>query len=146
VGDVLAYVSGGNNLAFITGRVSSTEFTVWDRNGGNPAAAPALTEEAGLEDPSAVRDEQVTRPEELREVAEAVVRDASRRAVQREEARCVSLREGLLRDEVGREGEVVSLDVVVGVRRTRRGRGAGQKSFFCGPPGTEEGAARPRCS
>jgi uncharacterized delta-60 repeat protein len=43
VGDVLAYSSGGNQLAFITGRTSDTVYTVEDKNGGTPASAPALT-------------------------------------------------------------------------------------------------------
>jgi hypothetical protein len=43
VGDVLAYNSGGARLAFIHGRTSSNVFTVADKNGGTPTAAPALT-------------------------------------------------------------------------------------------------------
>jgi len=43
VGDVLTYVSGGNQLAFIHGRTSSTEFTVQDKTGGTPIAASGGT-------------------------------------------------------------------------------------------------------
>jgi len=43
VGDALTYTSGGNRLAFIHGRASSTVFTVQDKIGGTPTAAPALT-------------------------------------------------------------------------------------------------------
>ena len=43
VGDALTYNSGGNRLAFIQGRTSSTVFTVTDKNGAAPTAAPALT-------------------------------------------------------------------------------------------------------
>ena len=43
VGDVLTYNSGGNQLAFITARTSSTVYTVADKDGGTPASAPALT-------------------------------------------------------------------------------------------------------
>ena len=43
VGDALTYNSGGNRLAFIHGRTSSMVFTVADKNGAAPTAAPALT-------------------------------------------------------------------------------------------------------
>jgi len=43
VGDVLAYNSGGAQLAFIHGRVSSRVYTVKDKNGDTPAQAPAGT-------------------------------------------------------------------------------------------------------
>jgi subtilisin-like proprotein convertase family protein len=43
VGDVLTYSSGGNRLAFIHGRSSSTVFTVMDKGGNAPTAAPAGT-------------------------------------------------------------------------------------------------------
>lgn len=43
VGDVLVYDSGGSRLAFIHGRVSSTVYTIADKTGGAPAAAPAGT-------------------------------------------------------------------------------------------------------
>ncbi|KPJ58178.1 MAG: hypothetical protein AMJ46_14545, partial [Latescibacteria bacterium DG_63] len=43
VGDVLTYSAGGNQLAFIHGRTTSTVFTVKNKDGGTPAAAPAGT-------------------------------------------------------------------------------------------------------
>ena len=43
VGDVLTYTSGTAQLAFISGRTSSTVFTVQNKNGATPTAAPALT-------------------------------------------------------------------------------------------------------
>ena len=39
VGDALAYNNGSAQLAFITGRTSSTVYTVADKDGGTPAAA-----------------------------------------------------------------------------------------------------------
>ena len=43
VGDALTYVSGGNQLAFIHGRSSSTVFTVADKDGGVPTSTGAGT-------------------------------------------------------------------------------------------------------
>ncbi len=43
VGDVLVYDNGSAQLAFIHGRSSATVFTVKDKDGGAPAAAPAGT-------------------------------------------------------------------------------------------------------
>ncbi len=43
VGDVLTYASGGNRLAFIVGRSSPTTFSVADKDGAQPTAAPPLT-------------------------------------------------------------------------------------------------------
>ncbi len=43
VGDVLTYNTGSNQLAFIAGRTSSSEYTVADKDGGTPAAASAGT-------------------------------------------------------------------------------------------------------
>jgi hypothetical protein len=43
VGDVLQYNSGGLRVAVIHGRTSSAIYTVADKNGGTPTAAPALT-------------------------------------------------------------------------------------------------------
>ncbi|MCH8094369.1 MAG: right-handed parallel beta-helix repeat-containing protein [Chloroflexi bacterium] len=43
VGDVLTYNSGGNQLAFITGRTSDMVYTVADKDGGTPATASAGT-------------------------------------------------------------------------------------------------------
>ncbi len=43
VGDVLTYTSGTAQLAFISGRTSSTVFTVQDKIGGTPTAASAAT-------------------------------------------------------------------------------------------------------
>ena len=43
VGDVLTYNTGTDQLAFIYGRTSSTVFTVKDKDGGTPTAAPAST-------------------------------------------------------------------------------------------------------
>jgi hypothetical protein len=43
VGDALTYVSGGNRLAFITGRTSSTVYTVSSKDGTIPASALAGT-------------------------------------------------------------------------------------------------------
>ena len=43
VGDVLTYNSGGNQLAFITGRTSDTVYTVADKDGATPTSASAGT-------------------------------------------------------------------------------------------------------
>jgi hypothetical protein len=43
VGDVLQYTSGSVTVAFISGRVSDTVYTVKNAAGGQPLAAPALT-------------------------------------------------------------------------------------------------------
>jgi hypothetical protein len=43
VGDVLAYNSGGAQIAFIHGRASSKVYSVKDKNGNTPAAAPSGT-------------------------------------------------------------------------------------------------------
>ena len=111
---------------------------------GPPAGA--APEQAGREDAAAIRDEEVAGAEQIRQIGEAAVLDAARRAVEHQQPRRVALGERLLGNELGRQRVVVGRDLEVGVSHagTNGRRPPYEKSFFWGV--TESGTARPRCS
>jgi hypothetical protein len=77
--------------------------------GGPAAGSPA--QKARRKDTAAVDHQQVARVQEVGQVAEPVMAEAAGGAIEDEEPRRIALRQGLLRDELGRQVVVEEADV-----------------------------------
>ena len=101
------------------------------RTSRTSAAPPpgTLTDEPRREDPAAVHHQEVAGGEQVGKIAEDVVTQAARGAIEDEQARGVALGERLL-------GDAGLGQLVVEV-------GESQNSFFCG---VADGGTRPKCS
>lgn len=89
------------------------------------AGLRSFADEPGGDDFCFVEDQQIVRPEQVRELAKAAVRDVSRLTIENEQPRRVTLRQRLRGDEFGGEIVVVQgrgighrLIVAIGIRVT----------------------------